>query len=468
MKYYISRYLNIINTNYGYLFFSGVNGAIDEVRQPIAEAFNSGDISKVKDILDENEIKHMLDRGYLTKLPPDREEAAFIKLATAIRQNQEKKADSGSIMLLLSYDCNLACPYCYQKEHKHKNGRAVMSEELIDLIFTKIYSKLVDGLKLEKTRIMFYGGEPFLPKNKQAINKALEWARKYNMPVSAITNATQADLMKDIFGDKPGFVNWCQVSIDGARRLHNISRVAHDGRPTFDKILSNVKMMLEKGVKVSLRLNLDRKKLESIEELMQELKDVGILGHKNLNVYASPLHDNIAKVDATDFMDLSQLSEKLMNKGIDLEHPVSSRANEMNLLFRLKSGLGLNRTDFCMQSGQRTVVVDPFGDIYSCFEEAGYRQYRIGVIKGEDVEFFPLKDFYKNRHIANLKECSKCSVALACGGQCGAKCRVKNGDVYKVYCENMKSVILESLKFAYEKYRKDGAITQCERVSTHD
>lgn len=468
MKYYISRYLNIVKTKYGSLFFSGVNGAIDRVSDEITRVFESGSIEQIASVLNENEINHMLERGYLTRLEPEKEENAFVKFVSALRENSQKSVENGSLMLLLTYNCNLACPYCYQKEHRHKNSGAVMSEDLIDRIFNNLYEKIIPNLKIEKMRIMFYGGEPFLTSNRKAIDRALEYAHKYQIQSSAITNATFEDSMANIFGPQPGQVNWCQVSLDGPKRLHDKSRVPLDGRPTFDKIVSNVKLMLESGVKVSLRLNLDRTKIESVEELMEQLHSGGVLGHKNLNIYASPLHDNIAKVDATDFLDLSELSGKLFEKGIDLEHPVSGRANEMNLLLTLKKGLGLNRTDFCMQSAQRTIVVDPFGDLYACFEEAGYPEFRIGTIKGKEVEFFPLKEFYLNRHIGNLEECRKCSVALACGGQCGAKCRMKTGDIYKTYCENMKEVILNALRVSYERFKEKGVSSVVETVSTHE
>jgi len=445
-----------------------MNGPIDEVDTEIGKAFENHDISVIENNLSGDELEHLLKRGYLTPLSPQEEEKVFKDFTTAIRETSQKGIESGSFMFLLSYNCNLRCPYCYQQEHRHRNSGRVMSEKIIDTIFEKLYNKILPGLKLEKTRIMFYGGEPFLPSNKPAIYRALEWAKKYGMRVSAITNATMTDEMPDIFSNKPGYVSWCQVSIDGSKRFHDKSRITADSRGTYEKILANVRAMLESGVNISLRLNLDRKKLESIQELMDELKSAGILGHKNLSIYASPLHDNIAKVDSTDFMDLYELSGRLLNKGIDLEHPVSSRANEMALLFRLKKGLGLNRTDFCMQSSQRTVIVDPFGDLYSCFEEAGYPEYRIGRIVGEEVEFFPLKEHYRNRYVSNLDECSKCSVALACGGQCGIKSRIKMGDIYKVYCENMKGIILQSLKFSYEKYKEEGFNNFAEAISSHD
>lgn len=468
MKYYISKYLNVVDTKYGSVLFSGVNGAIDEVSQEIGEAFKKGRLEYLDKVLSESDKSHMINRGYLTRLDAAQEEAAFIKFAKVLRDNCNKRNDSGTIMFLLSYDCNLNCAYCYQKEHRHNHKNIAMGEDLIERIFKSLYDKIIPGLKREKLRIMFYGGEPFLNGNRKAIDKILYYAKIYGLRASAITNATFESNMIDIFGEANGMVNRCQVSIDGAKRLHDKSRIPINGRPTFDKIVKNIKLMIEKGVKVSLRLNLDRKKLESVQELMRELKFAGILGHKNISIYASPLHDNIAKVDATDFMDLSELSQKLFKSGIDLEHPVSGRANEMNLLLNLKKGLGLNRTDFCMQSSQRTIVVDPYGDLYSCFEEAGYPEYRIGRINGESVDFFPLKDRYANRYVGNIEGCSKCSVALACGGQCAIKCRIKTGDIYKSYCENMKEVILEALKVSYEKYRETGNIRAIESISSHD
>jgi radical SAM protein with 4Fe4S-binding SPASM domain len=172
-------------------------------------------------------------------------------------------------------------------------------------------------------------------------------------------------------------------------------------------------------------------------------------------------------------MDISELSEKTFNLGIDLEHPVSLRANDLNYLFQLEKGLGLVSTSFCMQTLQNTLVVDPFGDLYSCFEEAGYPEFRVGHIAEQGVEWFPLRETYKTRHIANMPDCINCSVALACGGQCGVRCRAKTGDLFKPHCDNIKSVILEGIKLAYKRKQTLGAqaekqqINRSETISMH-
>ncbi len=450
MKYNISRYLNVIDLGSSALLFNGVNGCMDEISGALADIFRSGVQARLEE-LDAAAAKVLLNRGHITPLSPEEELAKFKEFSKTLHNGLECRAQHAGIMLLMSYNCNLACKYCYQQHHRPHKSKAIMSEALVDDIFGKYLAQIVPGADPKKTNISFYGGEPFLPSNEAVIRRALGYAKRYGMPANAISNATMVDTMPDIFGEGPGFVNSVQVSLDGSRELHDKSRVPLSGEATYDRIVKNMKMLLERKTQISIRLNLDRRTLGSVQALVKDLKEKGILGNKYARIYASPLHDNIAKVDATDFMDMTDLSSRVFSLGIDLEHPVSLRANEMSRLFRQKRGLGLNRTCSCMQTMQRTLVVDAFGDLYACFEEAGYPEFRVGHVSGSGVEFFPLHDNYRTRHIANMEECVKCSVALVCGGQCGVKSRAKTGDLFKPYCGDIKGVILESIKLAYQK-----------------
>lgn len=456
MKHYISRYLNVISLGKSVLLFNGVNGCLDEVSGKPADIFKSGDSERLQD-LSLKDIDILVKRGHITSLPPDLELERFKEFSAALHQKREKGAEYGGILLLMSYNCNLACKYCYQQEHRPHKSQAVMTTALLESVFEKHFSKIIPGTNHKNFDISFYGGEPFLPSNEPVIRKALGYAKKYGMTAGAISNATKLDTMQDIFGPGHGFVNRVQVSLDGSRELHDTSRIPISGEKTFDKITDNILLLLKRKTTVNIRLNLDRRTLASVPQLITELKAKQILGNKYASIYGSPLHDNIAKVDAADFMDLAELSAQVFKLGIDLEHPVSLRANEMSYLFSLENGVGLTHTCFCMQTMQRTLVLDPFGDLYACFEEAGYPEFRVGHVSESGVEFFPLHETYKTRHIANMDECLKCSVALACGGQCGVRCRAKTGDLFKPHCSDMKRVILDGLKLAYKKRQEHPA-----------
>lgn len=448
--HYISRYLNVIDLGGSVLLFNGVNGCLDEVTGKAAEIFKSGQDSRLEELGGKNTLS-LLNRGHITLLPPEEELVRFTAFSAALHKKQEVAACHGGIMLLMSYNCNLACKYCYQQKHRPHKSAAIMSTALLENIFKRRLPEMFPGTPLKNFEISFYGGEPFLPANDAVIRKALGYSNLHGMRTSAITNATMVDQMIDIFGPGPGFVNRVQISLDGSKKLHDTSRIPLSGENTFDKIVDNIALLLKRGTRVNIRLNLDRRTLASVPQLIKELKEKNILGNKLASIYASPLHDNIAEVDATDFMDLRELSSQVFGMGIDLEHPVSLRANEMSYLFSLEKGIGLTHTSFCMQTMQRTVVIDPFGDLYACFEEAGYPEYRVGHVSDVGVEFFALHETYRTRHIANMAGCLKCSVALACGGQCGVKCRAKTGDLFKSHCQDIKQVILDGIKLAYQK-----------------
>jgi uncharacterized protein len=455
LHHHVSRYLNIIDLDDDHtsLLFNGVNGCMDEVPNALASILASSEDAAVNSIPQMN-LDFLTKRGHVTTLEPEQEFERFRELVSAMHSKRCAEVSSGGLLLLLSYNCNLACKYCYQQKHRPDKSAAVMTPEMVDDIFAMHLPALLPGVY--KKQLFFYGGEPFLPSNVSAIRRALEHAGRLGISARAISNATLLDVMPDIFGAGPGKVDWIQVSIDGWRELHDSSRVAASGEATFDKIINNIKLLIEKDVKVAIRLNLDLKTVETTPVLLEYLQSQQIAGHENVNIYASPLHDNLCEVDATDFIDINGLAEKVFKFGIDLEHPVSLRANDLSYLFSLQNGTGLIRTSFCMQTMQNTLVIDPFGDIYGCFEEAGYTEMRVGHIGANGVEFFPLSDVYKTRHIANMPDCLACSIALTCGGQCGVMCRAKTGDLFKPYCADMKRVMLRGLKLAYKRYKASG------------
>lgn len=463
-RYYVSQYLNVIELDKTALLFNGTNGCLDEVSKELGCHLRSSQRPDVFSFLSGDDVGFLEKRGHVTPLAPEIERQRFRELAAAIHKKQAERRSRANLMLLMSYNCNLACKYCYQQMHRTGKSHAVMSAELIDRIYEKHLTGMFPGFDPKNVDLSFYGGEPFLPANETVIRKALSYATRYGTSSSAITNATQVDAMSDIFGRGPGKVNSVQVSLDGNSDEHDASRIPVSGEKTFDKIIRNVRLLLNRETSVSLRINLDKRTLPSVANLLENLKTQKILGHPFVRLYAHPLHNNLAKVDETAFMEVSEFSTKMLELGVEMEHPVSLRANDMDYLFKLEKGLGLNTTSFCMQTLQRALIVDAFGDLYACFEEAGHPDFRVGSISKDDVQFFSLREKYMSRHVANMEECVKCSVALSCGGQCGVRCRAKTGDLFRPHCGELKATILEAVKYAYQKRQKQAGGAKSENI----
>lgn len=458
-KYHASRYLNIIALDDGKtsLLFNGVNGCLDEVPKELGDILLSRDQSGIQRLSLSN-LDFLAKRGHITILSPAIELERFKEFAAGLYNRQTRQFSTGGIILLTSYNCNLSCKYCFQREHRPGKAGAVIPLQLVDDIFEKHLPSLLPGITTPCLSI--YGGEPFLPANEVVMRRILEHAKKQpGMSVVAVTNGTSLNAMPDFFGAGKGKINKVQISLDGGRQLHDNSRISAQGLPTFDKILANIRLLLDLNTHVDIRINVDKTKIETLPELIKELEAKNILRDSRVDIYAYPLHDSIVGKENSEYLGLSDVFTRIKELGLEMECPSTLRTTDIRRLFGLAHGTGLTRTAYCMQTFQHYLVVDPFGDLYACSEEAGYPEFRIGQINDTGVEFFPLRDIYKTRHISNLSDCLTCSVALACGGQCGAKCRAKTGDLFKVQCDDMKDVILASIKLAHERRAVEGIST---------
>lgn len=446
---YVSRYLNVIRLDGGEksLLFNGVNGCLDEVPRELGDILAAGGGARLSGLSPAN-LEFLSQRGHLTALPPEAELAQFKEFVAGLHNSQTKRPSSGGIILLTGYTCNLACDYCFQKKHRPTHFGTIMPLQLVDDIFEKHLASLLPGIT--KFSLSLYGGEPFLPANEAVVRRAL-WhtGKRPGSTVAATTNGTTVDAMPDIFGSGPGKVNKVQISLDGGRRTHDRSRIPDNGQPTFDKILSNIRLLLDRGTAIDIRINTDRDKIGELPGLLGELKSLKIAGHPRVFIYAYPLHEGISRAESPHFMGLGELAEKIYEMGLEVDCPSALRAMNVSRLYKLTQGIGLTRTAYCMQTFQNYLVVDPFGDLYACTEEAGHQDLRVGRIDEAGVKFLPQRDLYKSRHLENLPDCLRCSVALTCGGQCGVQCRLATGDPFKVRCDGMKEAILDSIKRGY-------------------
>ena len=104
-----------------------------------------------------------------------------------------------------------------------------------------------------------------------------------------------------------------------------------------------------------------------------------------------------------------------------------SNLDYMSRFLDMQTKKVLPKVKFCGAGGSNFYVIDPLGDIYGCYEEAGHRDRRIGSLSNGKVTFRPLKESYSKRHLLNIPECIRCSVALFCGGGCPTKSKASEG-----------------------------------------
>ena len=164
---------------------------------------------------------------------PDREE--FIELVSG---NCEQ------IVLELTEACNLRCGYCIYNDH-HPNHRG-FSERLMTFdVAKKSIDCVLKNFKRDKFALTFYGGEPLV--NFSLMKQCIDYVRQEYMHIEFsygfTTNLTLLTKeMVDYFKEVGNMDIVC--SLDGPREMHDKYRKYIDGRGSFEKAISNFKLLL--------------------------------------------------------------------------------------------------------------------------------------------------------------------------------------------------------------------------------
>ncbi|MEA5113660.1 MAG: radical SAM protein [Geobacteraceae bacterium] len=439
-----SSYLNHVDIGNGTsLLYNGSTLCIDLVPTEYAQDMSDGrDMS----YLLPEETDHLLKRGHLTTLTPKRELDGFRDTVRTIlekRDTLDRKQTFANLCFILTYNCNLSCGYCYQKSIAEKSAVPYMSGEFVDRFFSDHYRRLFPKTP-KKLLVTLFGGEPLLPANREAIIRILAYAkRRPSVGLSIATNAMTLHEMADLIGPGKGSIRNVQVTLDGDRAHHDRNRIPASGQPTFDATIAAVRQLIELKANVSLRMHIHQGKLESARKLVKFLEKEKLLGHPQVIVYFSPINTFHSDQKSPEE---AELFGRLFQEVAAKTGRPPSNLDFMNSFLDMQSRKILPKVRYCGAGRDNFFIVDPVGDVYGCYEDAGHRDKRIGSLSNGTARFFRMKDNYSRRNLLHLPECVRCSAALFCGGGCPSEARLQKGTIYKSHCHQNKEFIAQTLK----------------------
>lgn len=169
--------------------------------------------------------------------------------------------------ILLSYNCNLDCNYCYQK-NKPKNNldNNILLKRLNDL------KNKLDNNEINKLYLSLFGGEPTL--NREGIELIYETFKDYNnVYYSIISNGLLVnEEYINLFKKFNNFEEFT-VSIDG-RAYGNRERC---NETLTEKTINNIKLLIENNFKVELYMTIGTYNIDSIiDDIKYFIDEVGV------------------------------------------------------------------------------------------------------------------------------------------------------------------------------------------------
>ncbi|GEM_PF-4757661 len=395
----------------------------------LKNAAPSGDLSDLPDAM----LSLLKKKGFIYDVKKD-EDKQIETIYSQFRKTLPKANPSRQYQLILTYDCNLRCIYCFQKKIRKTTDNAVISEtqlkDIFDIILTKERANEEEIKQKElPTRvplISIAGGEPLLdtPESKKTISNIIHFAKQNNFHYSITTNGVFLDKYIPIFKSAGYYPRDIQVTIDGTKEYHDRRRIGVGGAGSFDSIVQSIDSILEEGMHISLRINVDEMNTSSINKIADYILAKQWTGYDEFSAYLAPVtdHSSVNKNYKWLKQDAGLIREIMR---MFAERP------ELESIFTMKNFRGFQYVKRIVEKKEKAVptiwrceavlgqlVFDPQGDLYTCFEGAGNESARIGTYS-PSYEIDAQRDReWKSLNAIENKYCRRCSYRFVCSGGC--------------------------------------------------
>ncbi len=342
------------------------------------------------------------------------------------------------VTLMPTLQCNLACNYCFQKEHP---AFTKMSSPTEDATLEWILRQ-VDERGLSTLHVHYFGGEPTTRKDYclrtaevfAAAMKARGGTFQWHMTTNAIHLDVEFAKRMETFGQ-----GIFQVTLDGDKETHDRMRVYRDGRGTFDIIFDNVVALARAGCKVFIGGHFFPDQAASFEKLLDRFEEIGV-ARLLAGVQFRPMVDTQQLSNGT----CTGCSEKQetrtlvqLNKSIE-RRKLTPAAHKGSTLEGL---LGP-----CELHWKNNYTIDPDGRVYKCPVVAGLPGLEVAQVASQAPEkVAPLLE------LRPWEKCGDCPYLPVCVGGCLGGKYLKTGRRDEVACKKdmFESSFRESVVHRY-------------------
>lgn len=339
-KYRFNKYCMFIKQSDRYtLIYNSLVGGIVQIKNIELENINSQTPFIQRE--------HLIQNYYLVR--EDFDEDAVIQ---AYRESKKRFTGGSylenpfSFVIMTTSDCNARCPYCYELGLKNKQH---MSEEVME----KTIEYIIDSTYPQQdVEIMFFGGEPLY--NRNIIDNITTRVRgaERNITTSMTTNGYLFDGNLVEVAAKDWNLRMCQITLDGTQDYYNKTKryIYKDDPNPFARIIRNIHLLLNKGIEVSIRINVGMKNIDNVKELLNYLFEE-FKGETKLSIYPWEIFQDIKPEN----------SEKLYGTMIDMIDQINLAGFRQNE----DAQFGIKYIH-CMVDSGNTILINERGEIGLC------------------------------------------------------------------------------------------------------
>ena len=323
------------------------------------------------------------------RVPQEMDDQKYADQVRFIRRTMQKEPEHiTTYTIFTTTDCNARCFYCYEMGR----SRIPMSDETAH----KAAAYIAAHCGGEKVHLHWFGGEPLF--NKQVID-------------IICTDLTESGITYDSMMISNGYLfdrdtveqavsHWklksVQITLDGTEEIYNRSKafIYKDGESPYQVVLANIQRLLDAGVAVLIRLNMDEHNADNLMELADELHE-RFGENKKLNVYSHVLYEFFGCKESIP----AEKRNEIYQKQQALYHKLATLGYVKK--FGLRKDLPLRR---CIADHGGALTILPNGELGLC-EQYSENNF-IGHIDSEKLDETVRQSFREQWPI--LDACRKC------------------------------------------------------------
>jgi len=326
--------------------------------------------------------------------------------------------------------CNARCYYCFEQGTKPCTMTKETADAVVEFIARSCKDKIV--------QLMWFGGEPTI--GSERIDQICNGLRLKNISYKSemISNGylfdeTMVHKAKELWN-----LYSIQITVDGVKKNNDSIKafVNVDGSP-YERVMGNVRLLLEHEIHVGLRMNFDLNNYEDFPKLLDEVtKRFKPNGY--LQVAAYPVIGEHPDAQQRICHGSDEWIQRKIVELNDLSREHSLRWYDTGLPCLDFKGCGACNNEF--------IVITPTGTLTRCVEQIGNEQ-GVGTI-WDGITHSPL--WHSWNVFGDYEKCRDCQYFPACAKLCNCSA----GD--RCYQQDRNQQFKHAVKLRYDSIRKDG------------
>lgn len=309
----------------------------------------------------------------------------------------DKGTTTYSITINPTLLCNMDCWYCYES----KTAKGYMPAEIQERV-KKLITRIASDDNYKAINLSFFGGEPLLAFNttvKELVTFTQEQCKANGKDVGLHFTTNGYLLTKEILDFLADFDVSFQIPLDGNETVHNRVKITKDGRQTYQKTIDNIKLAVEYGCSVGVRLNFTAETLPYFLDVLSDFKDLSEEKKKLVNFnFQRVWQDN--DIPDTE-LNVSEREDRFSDSGFAVA-PYTS-----------------NPFLHCVMDSPHSVAINYDGRVFKCTARDFTEQNSDGILAEDGTVQWNEHHARREHARSGNAVCKKCNLYPLCHGGCG-------------------------------------------------